>query len=379
MPARRIAVLAPRAGYFVGGVETFAKELRRHLLDEHDCKIFSLAETEWTSKVPGVRKSKPSPLVRRLRLNYINHLIPYVYIIKPYALQEFTYSYHVYPLLKQYNPDIIINLNFSILALFCRYYRSKFKVPFVNVGQSGCTYMEVKSAMTKPDAYVALTPLAKEYIERNVSGVRVEVIPNGVDTNLFSPKGHEYPSDYFVSKSGDDNLHLNRPFILSTSRLIKAKRLDLLIKAVSRLEKGTLILAGHGEERQRLVDLAQNLLKNRIIFLETLSHEELSKLYRSCDVFSLPSRNEAFGNVIVEAMASGLPVVATHDKGFEWMVGDRGGILVDVTDTQAYAKALGEAYERDFGVGPESQAQRFSWHFVMERYKEMIEECIKES
>lgn len=373
----RIAILAPHAGYMVGGLETAAKGLREGLSERHECTIFSLAESSWTKRIPGIKASSSSTLVRKLRLNSLNHLTPYIYIIKDHAFSEFSYSYRLLPMLRQFNPDILINFNFSIIALFCKYYRYRFKVPFINVGQAGCVYIEVKSAMTKPDAYVALTPVAKLYIEKRVPGIRVVVIPNGVNLNQFSAEGPKLPRDYFLSKSGNPNLQITPPFILSTSRFVKEKRLDLLIKAVSRLEKGTLMLVGYGKAKQKLVDLGDQILKNRILFLDTLSQEDLSKLYRSCDVFSLPSKNEAFGNVLIEAMGSGLPVVATEEQGFRWIVGDKGGILVDVTDSAAYAQALNEAYERDFGDGPQRQAQRFSWQLVGQKYDELIKSAVR--
>jgi len=373
----RIAILAPHAGYVVGGAEAAAKGLRKHLLSENECEIFSLARSSWTTKVPGIKGNPYSTIVTKLKLNYLNHLVPYIYIIKKYALSELSYSYHLYPILARFNPDIIINFNSSILALFCKYYRHKYKVPFLHVGQAGCIYAEVKSAMAKPDVYVALTPVAKDFIERRVANVRVEVISNGVDINLFSANGPRFPRDYFRAKSNTKNLNLKPPFILSTSRLVKEKRLDLLIKAVSRLERGTLILVGYGGEKERLFKLGSKILKDRLIFLDTLSQEELAKIYRSCDVFSLPSENEPFGNVLIEAMASGLPVVATNNKVFEWIVGNKGGILVDVTDSQAYARALYEAWKKNFGDSPQQQAKKFSWPLVAQKYIEICKDILR--
>lgn len=370
----RIAILSPHAGYIVGGVENTVKNIREQLNSYgHDCTIFSLEKTGWTTRIPGIKGPQKPKLIRKLGLNYLNHFIPYVYIIKNYAISEFSYCYNLYPILKKFGPDIILNFNFTILALFCKYFRYRLNVPFLNIGQAGSTYMEVKSAMTKPDVYVALTPATKSYIEKRVPGVRVEVVPNGVDLNLYSTEGPKLSEGYFMSKSCNPELILSRPFILSTSRLVSEKRLDLLIKAVSRLEKGTLILAGYGEAEKKLFNLGQKILKNRIIFVGTLNQEDLSQLYRSCDVFSLPSKNEPFGNVIVEAMASGLPVVATDDDGFKWIVGNRGGILVDVTDVQQYARALQKASEINCGDALEKQAQKFSWQAVAEQYIKLIE------
>ncbi len=75
-------------------------------------------------------------------------------------------------------------------------------------------------------------------------------------------------------------------------------------------------------------------------------------------------------------MASGLPVVATNDPGFKWMVGERGGILADVTDEEAYANTLQEAYEKNFGDGPRRQAQNFSWDAVSQEYIKLCESIL---
>jgi glycosyltransferase involved in cell wall biosynthesis len=225
---------------------------------------------------------------------------------------------------------------------------------------------------------VALTPAARDIVQARAKHTAIAVIPNGVDIRLFSA-GQPKPSiNDIITKTNSQELQFKQPFILSTSRLVREKRLDLLIRAVSLLEQGTLILVGKGAEKKNLVHLGQKILKNRIVFLDTVSQEKLAELYRACDIFSLPSRNEAFGNVLVEAMASGLPVVATDDRGFQWILGKRGGICVDVTSAQAYAQALKNAYEKNFGDGPGKEAQRFSWEKVAHTYLELIDKVIKQ-
>ena len=121
----RIAILAPHAGHIVGGIEMAAMWLRKYFLRKHECNVFSLSKTPWTTKVPGI-KSPHSPLiVKKLRLFYLNHFIPSAYIIKSYAVSEISYCYNLYPILQRFKPDIIINLSCSIPALFCKYYRRK--------------------------------------------------------------------------------------------------------------------------------------------------------------------------------------------------------------------------------------------------------------
>lgn len=373
----RIAILSPHSGHIVGGVETVAKNLRNHFLASHQCKVFSLTKTPWTEKVPGIIGPHSPTLASKLKLNYLNRFVPLVSIFRNHAFSEISFCLNLTSPLKKFNPDVIINLNFSILALFCRYYRYKYRIPFLHAGQGGFTYGEVKSARLKPDAFVALTPAARDIIKARARHTKVAVIPNGVDISLFSTKQAALPISDFFNKTNDSELQLDPPFILSTSRLVREKRLDLLIKAVSLMDQGTLILVGTGAEKKNLIQLGQSILKNRIFFLDTVSQEKLARLYRACDIFSLPSRNEAFGNVLVEAMASGLPVVATNDRGFQWILGKRGGICVDVTNAQVYAQALRDAYERNFEDGPEMEAQRFSWEKVTHSYIELIDEVLK--
>jgi glycosyltransferase involved in cell wall biosynthesis len=374
----RIAILSPHSGHIVGGVETAAKNLSKHLSKKHECRVFSLTKTSWTEKVPGIIGPHSPTLVSRFKLNYLNRFIPFIYLFRNHAFAEISFCLNLTSPLRSYDPDIIINLNFSILTLFCKYYRYRYKVPFIHAAQGGFTYGEIKSARLKPDAFIALTPLARDIVKAQAKNTNIAVIPNGVDIHLFSTKESKPPISDFIPSNADPDLQLEPPLILSTSRLVREKRLDLLVKAVSQMDCGTLILIGKGAEKKNLVQLGQTILKNRIIFLDTVSQEKLAKLYRACDVFSLPSRNEAFGNVLVEAMASGLPVVATNDKGFRWILGRRGGICVDVTDAQSYAQALKIAYDRDFGDGPVIEAQRFSWERVSSSYLELIIKVLKQ-
>ncbi|MBI2599831.1 glycosyltransferase, partial [Candidatus Daviesbacteria bacterium] len=105
--------------------------------------------------------------------------------------------------------------------------------------------------------------------------------------------------------------------------------------------------------------------------------EDMPKVYRSCDLFSLPSWDrEAFGLVYLEAMASGLGVVAPDDTARREIVGD-GGLFTDVTDSAVYGKMIKQALETDWSKKARSQAEKFSWDKVAGEYERIMFGMIK--
>ena len=104
----------------------------------------------------------------------------------------------------------------------------------------------------------------------------------------------------------------------------------------------------------------------------TVPFDQMPSIYRSADVFTLPSvSSEAFGNVLVEAMATGLPVVATDDPIRNEIVGEA-GILVDPENTDEYALNLQKALDTNWGDRPRTQAEKFSWDEIAKKYENLF-------
>jgi glycosyltransferase involved in cell wall biosynthesis len=102
-----------------------------------------------------------------------------------------------------------------------------------------------------------------------------------------------------------------------------------------------LTVVGNGPSRRSLEDLATALnIDDQVRFTGTLDREEVRAAYSSSDVFVLASRTEPFGVVLVEAMATGLPLVATRSGGPEDIVTPNTGILVPTDDPEALAAAV---------------------------------------
>lgn|GEM_PF-65241 len=166
---------------------------------------------------------------------------------------------------------------------------------------------------------------------RQRTGVQAQVIYNMVDTRAFVYNGPPAPAERFR--------------FAATGLLIQRKGFDLLLTALAAVNgKGAnaaLTVIGGGEERDRLEKLAARLgLDGAVRFTGQLSREQIAEEYAAADAFVLPSRRETFGVVYAEAMAAGLPVIATVCGGPENFVDEKSGILIPVDDLPALEDAM---------------------------------------
>lgn len=133
---------------------------------------------------------------------------------------------------------------------------------------------------------------------------KLHVVPNGVNTDLFSPQGPTARERYAFAS--DDRV------VLFVGVLNPRKRPDLLIEALQRLPSTwKLLIAGRGPMEKQLRRLAERLgVAGRVRFGGYVPYPELPAIYRAADVLALPSEYEGFPKVVVEALACGVPVVA---------------------------------------------------------------------
>ncbi|MBR2833221.1 MAG: glycosyltransferase family 4 protein [Bacilli bacterium] len=117
------------------------------------------------------------------------------------------------------------------------------------------------------------------------------------------------------------------------------KGIDVLLRAAAKYEREdtVTILAGSGELFDEMESLSQKLNLKNVKFIGNQPHSVLRRLYNIFDVSLVPSRSEAFGLVVIEAMACGCPVIGTNDGGIKDIITDKTGILIDTDDFEALA------------------------------------------
>ena len=176
----------------------------------------------------------------------------------------------------------------------------------------------------------------RELTDRGIDPKKIRLFPRGVDTVRFHPskRNVSFMKERFEASEGAK--------ILYVGRISKEKNLHLLAEAFRRLAKTNseveLVLAGDGPYLKELKGL---LAGTRSIFTGYQEGEELATIYASCDIFAFPSATDTFGNVVLEAQASGLPVIVTDCGGpRENMLQDKTGLIVPAGDCEALLDAL---------------------------------------
>nr|WP_252727947.1 glycosyltransferase [Curtobacterium sp. WW7] len=170
--------------------------------------------------------------------------------------------------------------------------------------------------------------------------------------------------------------------LLTLGRLAPKKRVDLAVRAVAALiARGVavrLTVAGVGPERRALGRLADELgVKDEVAFIGEVSGSAKRSAYLSADLFILPSEDENFGIVIAEALAHGLPVIASTNVEAANIAGDGAACLLDYVDEEAIADAAIELSTHDRRVlsatARSAAEERFDWDRVASLWLSLIE------
>lgn len=140
------------------------------------------------------------------------------------------------------------------------------------------------------------------------------VVPNGVDIRHFA---QEYPQSSINEIKDSLGKRMGDIFLITTSRLVHKNAIDDCLHALMELPQNVRFLVlGTGVEESLLKKLARKLgVADRVEFLGHISHGDMPKYLKASDIFIRPSRSEGMGNSFVEAMAAGLPVIATQEGG----------------------------------------------------------------
>jgi glycosyltransferase involved in cell wall biosynthesis len=201
--------------------------------------------------------------------------------------------------------------------------------------------------------------------------IEIPIISNGVDLDLYTSQGRTW----------------NPARILSVGRLVYQKGLDLGLRALAGLKDldWEWNIAGDGSQMPALRSLARELgLSERIHFLGWQSREELVKWYHQSSLFLFPSRHEGMPNAVLEAMASGLPVVATRIAGNEELVLDGvTGRLVNTGDVESLREVLRKLLVEDRTREQMGRASRqrveqdYSWESAARQYETVLQRAVQ--
>lgn len=212
--------------------------------------------------------------------------------------------------------------------------------------------------------YVPSITMKDELIDMGVDTYRMKLWQRGIDTRLFSPRHKKS----LHSITGNDN-----PIILFASRLVWEKNLETLFEIYTIMQdrhpEVNFIIAGDGVARKACETKMPNA-----VFTGKVDHKTLSVLYASSTLFLFPSVSEAYGNVVLEAMASGLPCVIADGGGSKDFI-EQGinGFKCEPYNAGCYVERIelllkSKSLREQFIEGALQYSSRLSWEHLASVY-----------
>ncbi|MDC1495486.1 glycosyltransferase [Amylibacter sp.] len=248
------------------------------------------------------------------------------------------------------------------IALFWAWIFSK-RVVLTPRGCLGYWALSKKKLAKKLWLFLFLRPFSKNVVWHATSnqekteilnifyGVDVKVIPNGVDVGEYSSPTITSRMDLIQKYTGKSEPVVDK-LVVSVGRLHKKKGFDILINSIKELMKQYpsthLLIAGpDGGERDELISLIKKLsIKDNVHLIGEVVGKDKVDLYANADVFALPSHNENYGNVYIESLAAGTPIVASRNTPWSEIEQNYCGKWVS-NDIGSFTNAIKEIFECD--------------------------------
>lgn len=254
----------------------------------------------------------------------------------------------------------------------------------LNYRWAGLIDLSWRYALRRTDTLIALSDFLLKRAEKKGYKGRSVLVPNGVDISVFTKEINEETKtdmkNRLAKKDGD-------VFLVTSSRLVHKNAVDDIISALVNLPKNvSLIVMGKGELGFRLQRQARNMgVADRVKFLGLVANADLPKYFSVCDIFIRPSRSEGFGSSFIEAMAAGLPVIATPVGGIPDFLDDREtGIFCSPDNPQSIVEAVtlllsdGGLKEKIIRQARERVIRDYNWEDIARKMKVEVFEKIAE-
>ncbi|HVF84338.1 MAG TPA: glycosyltransferase family 4 protein [Abditibacteriaceae bacterium] len=376
-----IAIFASAFYPHVGGVEELVRQLARaYRAKGHSCVVIT---NQWPPTLPSREEYEGTPLYRfpmripegsaRVRLR---HFLTHSRIRR-----------EVIETLKRHDIELIHVQCVSSNGYYAQLAQQATKLPLVVTTQGERTidatglyqrsaFMNatMRTLLERANFITACSRHTLEDLEQFFEtpfGTRARVIYNGIEMSDFE-NAIEYSHP--------------RPYILGIGRIVPNKGFELLIQAFKQanLENHDLLIAGEGPERDALERLVhESGLKKRVLFLGRADRSTAVSLFKGCEFFVLPSRQEPQGIVNLEAMAAGKAVIASNVDGVpEIVLRDQTGLLFpggDVEELAAQMKRLADDPDlrAQLGQAGRERVQNFEWPKIADQYLEIYRSVLQ--
>lgn len=314
-------------------------------------------------RVGWVSKDKCSPDSLPWYLHANKYAFLFTGLVKALSLHKKNKYDSIWSLMVTYN---------SFTAVFFKLLKSKVKFIFTLQDGDPIPYLKrralplypfFKKMFTKADCIQAISTYLADWAKEMGAKCPIKVIPNAVDYKYFAGSIDENKISHLKNKLGKKEGDI---FLITTSRLVVKNAVIDIVDSLQYLPMNVkLLILGIGYEEKKLRRRVEELkLQERVQFLGFVSHKDMPSYLQSSDIFVRPSLSEGFGNSFIEAMAAGLPVIATPVGGIvDFLKDGETGLFAEVNNPQSIAQKV-EKYIKD----------KESRNYIINNAKKMVEE-----
>jgi glycosyltransferase involved in cell wall biosynthesis len=376
MNIKKILIFSIAYMPFVGGAELAVKEITDRINDFH----FDLITLHFDKKQP---KAERIGNVNVFRVGGPKLFFPFMAFLKAISLHKKANYSSIW--------SIMAN-RAGFAALFFKIFNPKVK--FLLTLQEGDTPNYPKKQMGI--FWTLLKPLFRaifsraDYIQtiskylanwaRDMGAKNpIEVVPNGVDINHFS---REYPEQELDDLKRKFDKKPDDKYLITTSRLVLKNAIDDVVKSLKFFpENIKFIVLGTGPDLKKLQNLAKKIeVEKRIIFLGQINHEEMPKYFKISNIYIRPSLSEGLGSSFLEAMAAGIPVIATSVGGIPDFLRDgETGLFCEVKNPKNIAEKVkillknNELRKKIVKNAKEMILRDYDWNLIAEKMRNIFE------
>lgn len=397
---------------FVGGAEVALQEIMRRL-PQHDFHVVTL---HFDTMLPSYEAEGDNIHIHRV--GFASQITSPSDIYKfPHSINKYLFPFFALRKAVALHREHSFDLSWAIMANYAGFAALFFKlafrsVPYLLTMQEGDPYItnrKIKLAFPffrRIFLYADRIHAISSYLAQTVAGLGyagpVDVVPNGVDTSRFAvdirPQELEalkHELQRKISTYESTGERQDEVTLVSVSRLVRKNGISDLIEAMSKVpENVRLLVVGTGPDLLLLkMQVSTAGLDGRVIFTGAVPHADVPKYLKVSNIFVRPSLSEGFGNSFIEAMAAGIPVIATPVGGIVDFVFDPvrnpdrepTGFLCDPGNPESVAekiKIVMESPELTAKIVENARALalcEYDWHHIAERMDEVFEACAGKS
>ncbi len=331
---------------FVGGAEVAVKEITDRLDKDFE---FDLITAKLTPNLPTVEKignvnihriGRGNPRIDKL-------LLPLRGAFYAWKLEKKNRYFSLWGIMVTFGSGA------AYILSIMRFLTGQKKIPIVLTLQEGDSEAHLKykwgglialswkAALRLTDKLTGISNFLIERARKNGFKKETFLVPNGVDLTVFSRRIDIATEQAMKKKLGKNDGDI---FLVTSGRLTHKNAVDDIISALAFLpENVKFVVIGKGDLGPELQKQARDMgVEKRVKFLGFVAYADIPNIFSACDIFIRPSRSEGFGNSFIEAMAFGLPVIATPVGGIVDFIDDKEtGIFCSPDHPQGIAKAVG--------------------------------------